>query len=403
MNAHGSAGREADRGTERSAIDPVDACTPCLARSWLLGRLAGHLDRHRDRLEELLGLGDAELIAALGGRHRETIEAEYAAFDPAGARSAVLGTGSEAVCRCRPRYPPGLLDLEAPPAVLHIAGGRGRPPTLLATPGVAIVGSREPSPYGSEVAAVLGRGLGIAGVTVISGLARGIDASAQRGAIDADGPTVAVLAGAAERPYPPRARALHRRIVRTGAVLSEMPPGTPARRWMFPARNRIIAALSALTVVVEARAGSGAMITAAQAERLQRRIGAVPGRISSPLVHGPHELLRRGALLVDGPECILEALFGPGGFPGLPTNPAAALDPASQTVLDALAAGADTAAALARARLEAGAGLAVLAGLELSGLIVRRPGGGYAAPIRPRMAGAPRAGEGQAAGPSERG
>jgi DNA processing protein len=362
--------------------DPVDACPGCLRRTWLLARLAGHLDHHRDRIDELLGLGDVDLIAALGGRHRDSIESEYAAFDPAAAGAAVARVQTEAVCRCRAAYPANLLDLPAPPAVVHVAGGLGRLQTLLDGPAVAIVGSREPSPYGAEVAAVLGRGLASAGVTVVSGLARGIDSSAHRGAIDADGHTVAVLGGASERPYPARTRALHRRLVKTGAVLSELPPGTAVRRWMFPARNRIIASLSAMTVVVEARAGSGAMITAAHAQRLSRATGAVPGRISSPLARGPHDLLRRGALLVDGPQIILEALFGP-EFEVERQGPSAPdLDPRQRLVLDALAAGSDTGRALELAGLGADAGLAVLAGLELAGLVNRRPGGGYAVPVR---------------------
>jgi DNA processing protein len=366
---------------EPAAGEPVDACPACLRRTWLLGRLAGHLDHHRDRLDELLGLSDADLVAALGGRHRESIESEYAVFDASAARAAVTGANVEAVCRCRGGYPPDLLDLRVPPAVVHVAGGLGRVQALLAGPAVAIVGSREPSPYGAEVAAMLGRGLASVGVTVVSGLARGIDSHAHRGAIDADGVTLAVLGGAPERPYPARARTLHRRLLKTGAVLSEMPPGTGMRRWMFPARNRIIAALSAMTVVVEARAGSGAMITVAHAQRLGRPTGAVPGRITSPLARGPHDLLRRGALLVDGTQIILEALFGPEFEAEALRPPEPDLDPRQRSVLDALAAGSDTAKALERAGLGADAGLAVLAGLELAGLITRRPGG-YAVPIR---------------------
>jgi DNA processing protein len=374
----------ADTEANDADANADDACVQCLARSWLLARLAGHLDHHRDRLDELLTLDDADLMAALAGRHRQTIEAEYAAFDAVDARAAVRGAGTEAVCRCRPGYPEALLELPAPPAVLHVAGGVPRLRGLLAGPAVAIVGSREPSPYGAEVAGMLGRSLAWAGVTVVSGLARGIDTHAHRGATAIDGPTVAVLAGAAERPYPARARGLHRQIIRTGAVVSEMPPGTHARRWMFPARNRVIAALSAMTVVVEARAGSGAMITAAHARRLGRPTAAVPGRISSPLAHGPHALLRAGSVLVDGPEPILEVLFGPAYEAAAADSPEPALDSAEQQVLDALAGGHDPATAFDQAGLGADAGLAVLAGLELSGLIARRPASGYTVPVRIR-------------------
>ena len=156
--------------------------------------------------------------------------------------------------------------------MLHVVGELERFLALLSEPAVAIVGARRPSPYGVTVARSLGRGLGAAGVTVVSGMARGIDSAAHRGALDAviaptpgrrppgpqpEAPTIAVLAGAAEIPYPASARNLHGRIGAAGAIVSELPPGTTARRWMFPARNRIIAALSAMTVVVEARERSG--------------------------------------------------------------------------------------------------------------------------------------------------
>ncbi len=359
----------------------ADACDACLRRAWLLARLAGHLDQHRDRLEELLPLPDADLIAALGGSRREQVLGEYADFDPQAAQNAAVEVSVELVCRCTWRYPERLRDLPAPPAVLHIAGGGERLMQMLGEPVVAIVGSRQPSPYGTEVAASLARGLAAAGVTVISGLAHGIDACAHRGALDGGGATVAVLAGAAELPYPPRARSLHRRILSTGAVVSELPPATRVRRWMFPARNRLLAALGALTVVVEARAGSGALITAAHAAALERMVGAVPGRVGSPLARGPHELLRQGAILVDGPEAVLDHLHLPGlrSSGGPAANPE--LNREERTLLDALAEGQSVGEALRRAGLEPEHGLPLLASLELAGLIRRGPGGAYSVPL----------------------
>jgi DNA processing protein len=360
---------------------PANACAGCLRRAWLLARLAGHLDQHRDRLEELLPLSDADLIAALGGSRREQVLGEYADFDPQVAERVAGEVNVELLCRCTSRYPPRLRDLPAPPAVLHVAGGGERLMRLLGEPVVAIVGSRQPSPYGTELAASLARGLAAAGVTVISGMARGIDACAQRAALDGGGPTVAVLAGAAELPYPPRARSLHRRILSSGAVVSELPPATRVRRWMFPARNRLLAALSALTVVVEARAGSGALITAAHAAALERMVGAVPGRVGSPLARGPHELLRHGAILVDGPEAVLDHLH----LPGLRSRSRPAGDPdlgsEECAVLDALAEGQTIPEALRRAGLDAECGLPLVASLELAGLIRRGPGGDYSVPL----------------------
>ncbi len=367
------------------------ACAACLARAWLLARLAGHLDHHRDRLPDVLALSDLELIAGLGGAGREQIRAEYEGFARASqasrtartaritpsahtARAAADRAGVVLLCRCAPGYPRRLRDLSAPPAVLHVAGEVDRlRPLLDEAPVVAIVGSRQPSPYGTEVAASLARGLGAAGVTVVSGMARGIDAAAHQGALAAGTATVAVLAGAAELPYPPRGRSLHRRILASGLVLSELPPGTRARRWMFPARNRLIAALAAMTVTVEARPDSGALITAAHAADLGRRLGAVPGRVGSPLARGPHELLRQGALLIDGPEAVLDHLHLPA--PARPAGPA--LDGGERAVLDALAAGHDVSEALRLAGLPGEPGLAALASLELLGLVRRGAGGAY--------------------------
>jgi DNA processing protein len=260
--------------------------------------------------------------------------------------------------------------------VLHIGGELERAVARLADQPVAIVGARRPSPYGVEVARSLGRGLAAAAVTVVSGLARGIDAAAHEGALDGQAATIAVLPGGADLPYPASARRLHRRIAADGAVISELPPGTRVRRWMFPARSRIIAGLSAMTVVIEARRGSGALLTAGFALQLGRGLGAVPGRITSPLAAGPHELLREGAQLVCGPQDVLDGLFGAGGRQA-PVRTAAPLTNPLQALLDGLADGRETSAALARAGLSADAGLAALASLELAGRVRREPGGRF--------------------------
>ena len=167
-----------------------------------------------------------------------------------------------------------------------------------------------------------------------------------------------------------------RRLRYRGAVVSELPPGVGARRWMFPARNRLIAALSALTLVVEARERSGALVTARCAAQLGRRLGAVPGRITSPLSRGPHRLLREGALLIEGADDVLDCLYEPTTRPA--RGPARPSLPAElEALVDALAEGRAAGAALARCGLGADAGLAALAALELSGRIRREAGGGY--------------------------
>lgn len=346
-----------------------------MTRAWLLQRLGGHLDLHRDRLEPLLTLPDRELIAAVGGRQLAALTSEHAAFDPGSARTRAKQAGLMLVCRCVPEYPSRLLELEAPPAVLHIAGRTPVP----AQPAVAIVGTRRPSPYGLDLARALARGAAVAGVTVVSGLALGIDAAAHAGALGAEGPTVAVLAAGAERAYPARNHRLYARIAESGTIVSELPPQTSPRRWMFPARNRLIAALADLVIVVEARARSGALVTARYASQLGRAVGAVPGRVTSPLAHGPHGLLRGGGRLIEGPEDILEALFEAGtavlGRTPAPRPAQTTLPDDLQALLEALAEGHPTPSALIRAGLEAETGLAALAALELAGRIRRGAGG----------------------------
>ncbi len=356
-------------------MNEADACDKCLARTWLLARLAGHVDRHRDRLDAVLELGAGDLIAALAGKRRTAVERELDSFDPERARRQAAEAGLELICRCHVGYPRTLAELSAPPAVLHVAGGLERFLALAAHAPVGIVGARRASPYGLDIAWTLARRLAMAGVPVVSGMAAGIDSAAHRGALHINAPTIAVLGAAAERPYPARARTIHRRIRECGAVVSELGPGTAMRRWMFPARNRLIAALSGLTIVVEARNGSGALITARYARELSRPVGAVPGRVTSPLAAGPHELIRTGALLIDSIEDALDGLFGIGSEHERPARPQ--LAPELEALLDALAEGQSRADALARAGLDADAGLAALASLELAGRVRHEAGGRY--------------------------
>ena len=351
------------------------ACDQCTARSWLVGRLAGHLEKARSRIEHVLALEDEELITAVGGRQQSCVRRELERLDVDQVRSRALAAGLDTVCGCDPAYPPGLRALSAPPAVLYVAGGLGRAVDLLFGEAVAIVGSRRASPYGLDVARSLGRGLAVTGITVVSGMALGIDAAAHAGAIDADRPTVAVLPISPDCPYPPGKRALYRRILADGAAVSELGPGVGVWRWVFPARNRIIAALAAMTVVVEAGERSGALVTARLARGIGRPVGAVPGRITTPQAAGPNCLLAAGACMVRGPQDVLDHLFGAGERTARePTRPVPAeLAP----LLAAIAEGHDTAAALARAGFEPDGGLAALAALELEGFVKRGAGGRF--------------------------
>ncbi len=220
------------------------------------------------------------------------------------------------------------------------------------------------------MARLLGRELAGAGLVVVSGMARGIDGEAHRGALEAGGTTVAVLGCGIERDYPAAHAELARRIAATGLIVSEYPPGIEPAPWRFPARNRIIAGLARATVVVEARERSGALITADFALEEGREVFAVPGEIVSALSRGPNALLRLGATPLTGAGDVFEAL---GIEPAVSEPPS--LGGAATAVVDALAAGPAGADELARTvGLTAGAVAAALAELELAGLATEAEG-----------------------------
>jgi DNA processing protein len=348
------------------------ACDRCLSRAWLIGRLSGHLENARGRIEELLSLGSDELIAAIGGSQKDAIGSELGRFDPGSARRRSLAAGLELICACDVDYPEQLLALEAPPAVLHVAGGLERFLACSRDDVVAIVGARKASPYGLEVARSLARELSVAGLVVVSGMAHGIDSAAHSGALAADRATIAVLPGGADRPYPRSKRSLYLRLI----AVSELPVGSEVRRWMFPARNRIIAALAAMTVVVEATGRSGSLVTARLARTLGRPLGAVPGRVTSPAAAGPNGLLAEDAHVVRDAQDILDLLFG-GTVRARSPDLRAGLAPELRELLAAIGDGDDTAAALARAGVSPERGLAALASLELAGYVRRETGGRF--------------------------
>jgi DNA processing protein len=194
--------------------------------------------------------------------------------------------------RSSPEFPPLLHAIHDPPAGLFVRGAATT--ELLARPAVAIVGARACSGYGSSVGRSLARELAAAGLVVVSGLARGIDAEAHRGALEAGGTTVAVLGCGIDRDYPAAHAELARRLADTGLIVSEYAPGVEPAPWRFPARNRIVAGLCAATVVVEARERSGALITADLALEEGREVFAVPGEITSSLSDGTNALLKLG-------------------------------------------------------------------------------------------------------------
>lgn len=201
-------------------------------------------------------------------------------------------------------YPPLLRQIADPPVVLYVHGNR----ELLAQPQIAIVGSRNPTTVGRQSAAAFARDLAGSGLTITSGLALGIDAAAHRGALEAGGTTVAVCGTGLARIYPPGNRDLAHAIADRGALVSELPIGTPVRPGNFPVRNRIISGLSLGVLVVEAALHSGSLITARLAGDQGREVFALPGSIHSPMARGCHELIRQGAKLVETSRHILEEL-----------------------------------------------------------------------------------------------
>ena len=265
-------------------------------------------------------------------------------------------------------YPPLLRAIPDPPAVLWLRGEA--PPELLERPSVAIVGARACSSYGRSVARTLGRELAAAGLVVVSGMARGIDSEAHRGALDAGGITVAVLGCGIDRDYPAAHRELANRIAQRGLIVSEYEAGVEPAPWRFPARNRIIAGLCTATVVVEARERSGALITADFALEDGREVMVVPGEITSTVSAGSNALLRLGATPVTAAADVLEAF----GIEPV-AEPVVALDGIAGLVFAKVSEQPSTIDELARALAVApGDVAAALIELELAGRVSERDG-----------------------------
>jgi DNA processing protein len=271
------------------------------------------------------------------------------------------------VPRRHPHFPARLRAIHDPPLGLFVRGDA--PLSLLDRPCIAVVGARACSTYGTAVAVAFGRELAAAGVVVVSGLARGVDAAAHQGALEA-GDTVAVLGCGIDRDYPRAHAALAAAIARRGLIVSEYPPGVEPAPWRFPARNRIVAGLADATVVVEARERSGALITADLALDEGREVLAVPGEITSRLSAGTNALLRLGATPVTSVDDVLAAV---GLEPEVAEPPPLAdrLSRVRAVVEDAPCAPDEIAR---RAGLTAAEVAAALAELELLGLVNRADG-----------------------------
>jgi len=241
------------------------------------------------------GIGPKASVQITRGRPMEEATREW---------EACRATGTQLIFRSSPLYPASLRETHDPPPVLYIRGDL-REQDVLA---VGIVGARQCTHYGRAQAARFAGQLAQAGVTIISGLARGIDAAAHRGALEAHGRTIAVCAPGLAQIYPPEHRGLADEIIHSGAILTESPLHRTALRGLFPQRNRIIAGLSLGVLIVEATRQSGALHTARHAMEQGRDVFALPGRIDSPASVGCHDLIRDGAILVRSVEDILESL-----------------------------------------------------------------------------------------------
>ena len=328
----------------------------------------------REALDTLLeGSASAReiLAAARAAPDWHAVEADLAWLDTPDRHLVTIGM---------PTYPVLLRQIPDPPPVLFVLGDAD----LLATPQVAMVGSRRATPPGRESAHALAAALAGCGVTVTSGLALGVDAASHRGALAGGGRTLAVAANGLDRVYPRRHRRLALQIAADGALVSEFSPGTAPLPGHFPRRNRLISGLSLGVVVVEAARRSGSLITARLAGEQGREVFAVPGPIESPLARGCHHLIRQGAKLVEQVSDILEELpenvwKSPVERPRrVADRQPEGLDEAQRKVLESLAFRATSVdCVVERSGLTADTVCSILLALELRGLVAPVPGGAY--------------------------
>lgn len=283
------------------------------------------------------------------------------------------GSGHTVLTLADPDYPPQLLDIADPPLLLYVVGRRA----LLKRPALAVVGSRNASAQGVANADAFAEALSRAGLTIVSGLALGIDAAAHRGGLRGAGSSVAVIGTGADIVYPRGNGALSRLLAEQGCIVSEYALGVTALPFNFPRRNRLISGLADGVLVVEAAARSGSLITARVAADQGRDVFAIPGSIHSALAKGCHALIKQGAKLVESADDVLQELRLPVPAPAPQARtdaaPADAVHPALLAALGHDPVGADLLAA--RAGLDAAGVLGQLLHLELAGLVERLPGG----------------------------
>ncbi|HEX6230212.1 MAG TPA: DNA-processing protein DprA [Actinomycetota bacterium] len=339
----------------------------------VLSALQGITPRRLIEVAAVAGSAAATLAEVREGRAGSANDQRFArSIDPDRIAAAASACGARVVTWGSPEYPSALAHVHDPPSLLYVVGGGLPDPTRA----VAVVGSRRCTGLGREIARSIGRGLSLAGLTVVSGAARGIDSAAHEGALDGareggDG-TVAVLGCGIDVGYP--SRRLLERICGDGALVSEFAPGTPPEPHRFPARNRIVAGLAGATVVVEGAEGSGSMITAEHAMEFGRDVFAVPGAVNNPLSSVPLQLIRDGATMIRGVEDLLLDLGA--GLAPAPVEERADLSAAERAVLRELAGPTLPERVAGALGMRVPEVVAVLMGLELRGL-VRSVGGRF--------------------------
>lgn len=311
------------------------------------------------------------LVAIRGGRAGSEADQHHARIlNPDAILERVEDVGARFLAVGEPEYPAQLEHLRDPPPALFVRGRR----LADAASAVGVVGSRRCTDLGRDLARELGRGLATAGVCVVSGAARGIDAASHDGALAGGGHTVAVMACGIDDVYPPGSRSLVARILETGTVVSEYAPGVPAEPFRFPSRNRIVAALGRAVVVVEGAERSGTLSSARYALEIGREVFAVPGAVTTPTSVTPNALIRDGATLIRGADDLLTdlGLEGAGGQRVLPVD----LTLAERAALDAVAGPVLPDRVAEELRVSVPDALGLLMRLEMRGL-VRSVGGRF--------------------------
>jgi DNA processing protein len=349
------------------------------AESWLRLALTPNLGPAAQRKllkefgspQEVLDAGPAELARIAGA---PAIAALRAGPDAALVRQALdwlQGPDNHLVTLADTRYPRVLLEIADPPLLLFVKGRID----LLGRPSLAIVGSRNATPRGIRDAEAFAQALSDAGLTIVSGMALGIDAAAHRGGLSGTSSSVAVVGTGLDRVYPARNRELAHRLAAEGTLISEFPLGTPPLAANFPRRNRVISGLARGCLIVEAALRSGSLITARQAVEQGREVFAIPGSIHSPLSKGCHWLIKQGAKLVEDAQDVVEDLGLVPAAPRLVDSPDS-LPPEESVLLAAMGfEPVDMDTVCDRAGLTPEAASAILLRLELDGYLSRLPGG----------------------------